>query len=77
MMENRVKNCSPCQINQNMPNAVPSHPWESTTKPWIRVHLGFTSLFLRKMYLIIVDSFTKWVDVHLMNDIKTVSTLKA
>ena len=28
------------------------------------------------MYLIIVESFTKWVEVHPMNDIKTVSTLK-
>ena len=59
-----------------MPNAAPSHPWESTTKPWVSVHLDFAGPFLRKMYLIIVDSFTKWVEVHPMNDIKTVSTLK-
>ena len=56
MIENWVKNCSLCQINQNMPNAAPSHPWESTTKPWVRVHLDFAGPFLGKMYLIIVDS---------------------
>ena len=76
MIENWVKNRSPCQLNQNMPSAAPSHPWESTAKPWVRVHLDFAGPFLRKMYLIIVDSFTKWVEVHPMNDIKTASTLK-
>ena len=29
------------------------------------------------MYLITVEPFTKWVEVHPMNDIKTVSTLKS
>ena len=48
MIENWVKNCSLCQINQNMPNAAPSHPWESTTKPWVRVHLDFAGPFLGK-----------------------------
>ena len=67
MIENWVINCSPCQINQNMPNATPSHPWESIIKPWVRVHLDFAGPFLGKMYLIIVDSFTKWVEVHPMN----------
>ena len=76
MIENWVKNCNPCQINQNMPNAPLSHPWESTTKPWVRVHLDFPGPFLGNMYLVIVDSFAKWVEVHLMNDIKTVSALK-
>ena len=76
MIENWVKNCSPCQINQNMPNATLSHPWESIIKPWVRVHLDFAGPFLGKMYLIIVDSFTKCVEVHPINNIKTVSTLK-
>ena len=60
-----------------MPNAALSHPWESTTKIWVRVLLDFAVPFLGKMYLIIVESFTKWVEVHPMNDIKTVSTLKS
>ena len=76
VIENWIKNRSPCQLNQNMPSAAPSHPWESTTNPWVRVHLDFAGPFLRKMYLIIVDSIIKWVEVHPMINIKTVSTLK-
>ena len=53
------QNCSPCQINQNMQNAALSHPWESTTKPWVKVHLEFPGPFFGKMCLIIVDSFAK------------------
>ena len=45
MIENWVKNCRPCQINQNMPNAALSYPWESTLK------LDFAGPFLRKMYI--------------------------
>ena len=76
MKENWVKNCSLWQINQNMSNAALSHVWASTTKPWVRVHLDYAGPFLGKMYLIIMDSFTKCVEVYPMNDIKTVSALK-
>ena len=40
----------------------PIHPWEKTAAPWVRIHIDFAGPFLGKMFLIIYDSYLKWVD---------------
>ena len=62
-IENTVKNCRDCQMNKNNPIKAPIHPWEWTNKPWVRLHLDYASPYHNKMFLIIVDSFLKWIDV--------------
>ena len=62
-IENNVKNCRNCQMNKNNPIKAPIHPWEWTNKPWVRLHLDYAGLYQNKMFLIIVDSFLKWIDV--------------
>ena len=62
-IENTVKNCRNCQMNKNNPIKAPIHPWEWTNKPWVRLHLDYAGLYQNKMFLIIVDSFLKWIDV--------------
>ena len=62
-IENHVKSCDSCQKHQNMPALAPLHPWENVSKPWTRLHIDFAGPFLNKMFLIVVDSFSKWLDV--------------
>ena len=73
-IEHISKACENCHLNQNMPSKAPIHPWENTKNPWIRVHLDFAGPYLGKMFLILADSYSKWLDVIPMNNIKT-STL--
>ena len=61
-IEMTVKSCNSCQMNQTMPSKAPIHPWEKTTAPWMRIHVDFAGLFLGKMFLIIYDSYSKWID---------------
>ena len=49
--------------NQSMPPSAPVHPWEDTKNPWVRVHLDYAGPFMGKMFLIVIDSFSKWMDV--------------
>ena len=47
-----------------MPARAPIHPWEHASKPWTRIHVDYAGPFHGKMYLIITDSYSKWLDVY-------------
>ena len=39
------------------------------------MHLDFAGSFLGHMYLVVVDAYSKWLDVQLMNSITSESTI--
>lgn len=46
------------------PSTAPLHPWEWPEKPWTRLHVDYAGPFLGKMFLMLVDSHSKWIDVY-------------
>ena len=58
-----VNKCQPCQENQSNVHRAPIHPWEWTNKPWVRLHIDHAGPYLNKYFLIVVDSYSKWLDV--------------
>ena len=68
-IENLVKQCQVCQESRPSPPAAPLHPWEWPSKPWSRIHLDFAGPFLGQNYLVLVDAYSKWMDVVLMKSI--------
>ena len=68
-IEMTVKSCNSCQMNQTMSSKAPIHPWQKTTAPWMRIHVDFAGSFLGKMFLIIYDFYSKWIDAIPMTNI--------
>ena len=66
-IEDTVRECHPCQENQKSPPSVPIHPWERPREAWSRIHLDYAGPFMGKMFLVIVDAYSNWVDVHITN----------
>ena len=64
-LENELKQCSVCQSLRNNPAPAPVHPWEWTAQPWSRLHLDYAGPFMGKMFLLIVDPHSKWMDIHI------------
>ncbi|XP_011873664.1 PREDICTED: uncharacterized protein K02A2.6-like [Vollenhovia emeryi] len=63
-------------MHMNNPPKVAVHAWQPATyAPMQRVHLDFAGPFLDKMFLVMVDSFSKWPEVHVMKDITARSTI--
>ena len=60
-LESCVKVCEACQVNQKTPPVVPLHPWSWPQKPWERVHIDYAGPFMGKMYLLVIDAYTKVV----------------
>ena len=62
-LERVAKICESCQLNQRMPNKSVPHPWKPSTEPWERCHLDFAGPFMGSMWLLLVDSYSKWIEV--------------
>ena len=77
MIATCVKQCKTCQVNQSMPASARIHYWERTTKPWVRIRIDFAGPYLGKIFLVLTDGYAKWMDIHSMSDIKTVTLIDA
>ena len=62
-IENRVKSSHACQENLNSPAKDPFHPWEWPERAWSRVHVDHAGPFERSMFLIVVDAYSKRMEV--------------
>ncbi|XP_064653028.1 uncharacterized protein K02A2.6-like [Lineus longissimus] len=66
-LEDKVKHCEACQVRRHAPAKALLHPWEYPSRPWSRLHIDYAGPYKGKMLLIIVDAYTKWIEVHVMN----------
>ena len=63
-LENKVRTCNNCQINRKNPHEAALHPWEWPSRPWDIFHIDYAGPFLRKMFLIMVNAYSNWLEVH-------------
>ena len=75
-IEEKVKSCLACQSSRNRPEVAPLHPFEWPSKPWSRIHIDYAGPFMNRMFLIIVDAHTKWLDVHVTSSATAAITIE-
>ncbi|XP_055958447.1 uncharacterized protein K02A2.6-like [Patella vulgata] len=75
-IEKITKHCKMCQENAPMPASPDVASWNWPSSPWKRLHLDFAGPFLGYYFLIVVDSYSKWLEVIQMKSITTTSTVK-
>ncbi len=66
-IERVARGCQTCQLNQPSPAKAVPHPWTAPTAPWERIHLDFC-LFNGCNWLVVIDAYSKWVEVVNMRD---------
>ena len=62
-LESKVNECEACQANRKSPPKAPLHPWEWPSKPWSHLHIDHAGPFLGEIFLIVVDAYSKWLEV--------------
>lgn len=68
--------CRKCCMYKNNPvKQTPVHPWEYPSQPWQRIHVDYAGPFKEKYFLIIVDAYSKYPEVHITNNIDTRTTI--
>ena len=64
-LEELCKKCEICESQRNKPPAGIPHPWMYPTVSWEKVHADFAELE-GQHYLIMIDAYSKWLEVHQM-----------
>ena len=67
-IEEMIKSCEPCLAFRNAPSPSPLIPWPYPAGPWERIHIDF-GYFEGQNFLVLVDSYSKWVELALMPSI--------
>ena len=75
-LEQKVKECVQCQLMQNSPTQIPTHPWEWTQRPWARLHVDYAGPFMGKMFLVTVDAHSKWLEEHVVETPTSAGTIQ-
>jgi len=72
-IEMMVRQCGTCQAHQSKPVST-VHPWEYASEPWERLHIDHAGPMQGDNYLIVVDSFSKWLEVERVKSTDAKST---
>ena len=65
-VEEKVKGSQKCQEKQNAPAKAPLHPWEWPRLPWTHIHINYAGPFLGKMFLVVVDLYSKCLEIMIV-----------
>ncbi|XP_045541460.1 uncharacterized protein K02A2.6-like [Papilio machaon] len=66
-IENLIGSCEVCTRLRPSPPRTKLVPWRFPPQPFYRVHIDFLGPLNGRTYLVVVDSYTKWVEVYDMN----------
>lgn len=75
-VEDTVKGCMTCQEHRNIPAPAPLHPWDWPDKPWSRIHVDYAGPFMEKMFFVLIDAHSKWMDVYPVNSATSATTIE-
>ena len=75
-IEQMVKKYSKCQQNRPSPPTAPLQPWQWPMRPWARLHLDFAGPFMGRMFLVIIDAHSKWLEVYPMPSATSHATIQ-
>lgn len=73
-IEEVTKCCDICFKNFST-TAKPVLSWPSANSPWSRVHIDYAGPLDHKYFLVMVDSFSKFLDVHVTDSITSSATI--
>ena len=64
------------KLIKKSPPVVPLHPWSWPNKPWSRIHIDYAGPFMGKMFMLVMDAYTKWLDVHITTTSSSTVTIE-
>lgn len=74
-IETLVQNCEKCLANRNMPPKT-TYEWVTPAKPWSRLNIDFAGPYQNKTFLIIVDAYSKWPEVFVVNNMTSATVIR-
>ncbi|XP_058828188.1 uncharacterized protein K02A2.6-like [Topomyia yanbarensis] len=74
-IEKTAKSCAECARQAHAPSKFSEHHWQYPKGPWERIHIDYAGPVAGSMLLIIVDAYSKWLEVKVTNSMTTAATI--
>ncbi|XP_058128673.1 uncharacterized protein K02A2.6-like [Anopheles ziemanni] len=74
-IEKLAKACHECVQTASAPPKFNKHHWEYPSNPWERVHIDYAGPVAGAMLLVIVDAYSKWLEVKVTRSTTTAATI--
>ncbi|XP_055916947.1 uncharacterized protein K02A2.6-like [Eupeodes corollae] len=74
-IEDLIKSCHACRLQQPSPEKSALIPWNAADHAWSRIHIDYAGPIHGNYLLIIVDSFSKWIEVFKTKTITSACTI--
>nr|XP_034982155.1 uncharacterized protein K02A2.6-like [Zootoca vivipara] len=75
-IEKWVRTCTSCQeVRPDVPRA-PVHWWEQARTPWSRLHIDFAGPHQGKVFLVVVDAYSKWLEVAVVPSMTSAAVIR-
>ena len=74
-VEAHVAACSSCQAGRGQEPEVPLYSWNVPTEAWSRVHADFAGPYEGHMWLLVIDAYSKWLEVVKMKTTTSAATI--
>ena len=75
-IEDLVRHCPERQSVQSSTPVSPLLPIRWPTHPWAQVHVDLAGPFMGRMFLILIDAHSKWMEVHTLSSTNSTSTIQ-
>ena len=74
-IERLAKSCTVCATHAHAPSKFREHHWEYPKAPWERIHIDYAGPVADTMLLIIVDAYSKWLEVKITSSSTAAATI--
>ena len=71
-----LKGCYSCQENRPRAPETLLYSWNSPSEPWARIHIDYAGPFEGMYWLVVVDSYSKWVEIKRSTSMTAITTIK-
>ncbi|KFD58860.1 hypothetical protein M514_00023, partial [Trichuris suis] len=75
-IETVVRSCDKCSAVAKTPVKTELSSWPIPEKPWSRIHVDYAGPMEGQYFLVVVDAYSKWPEIFMMNHITTAATLE-
>ncbi|KAA3671785.1 uncharacterized protein DEA37_0012508 [Paragonimus westermani] len=76
-IKSTVRSCESSAVVAKTPPRVNAVPWPEPKGPWTRIHIDFAGPLNGKYYFVVVDAYSKWLEVIPMSLASTSTTVTA
>jgi len=69
-------NCLHCIEIRLTPRRVLVHSWVVPKEPWEKIHIDYAGPFMNNLFLLVVDEYSMWLEVFILNSSSALNTIK-